>query len=84
MEKRKFLKRMNTLLLISMVVLVILPIISFASLAIIQYIFYGESELLHINTTVIGAINIIACILMPLLWKRTADKVEKLEDKLYR
>lgn len=84
LEKRKFLKRMNTLLLISMVVLVILPIISFASLAIIQYIFYGESELLHINTTVIGAINIIACILMPLLWKRTADKVEKLEDKLYR
>ena len=84
LEKRKFLKRMNNLLLISMAVLVILPIISFASLAIVQYIFYGESNLLHVNTAVIGVINVAACILMPLLWKHTSDKVDKLEDKLDR
>ena len=72
LEKRKFLKRMNNLLLISMAVLVILPII------------YGESNLLHVNTAVIGVINIAACILMPLLWKHTSDKVDKLEDKLDR
>ena len=78
-DKRRFLKKAESLLTVFRVILIAMPISLCASIAAVQYFFYQDNKLLNIVTSLVGLAAIAECILLPILWKGTADKVDKLE-----
>lgn len=81
-DKRRFFNKAESLLTVFRVVLIAIPIVLFIALCIIQYFCYDDSKLLNIATAVIGLASVVECVLLPTLWKQTADKVKAIEEKL--
>lgn len=77
-----FIKKSEQLLFVFQVVLILFPILSIAALAIFQYAYQGNSMLISVITTVIGAANIAECIMIPRSWRTLEDRVKELERKL--
>lgn len=81
-EKRSFLKKAESLLMVFKIVLVAMPITLFIALAIVQYFVYNDSKLLNWVTGIIGIATLLECFLLPVLWKSIDSRLEKVEDQL--
>ena len=81
-DKRRFLKKTESLLLVFRIVLIAMPISLCIAIAIVQYFCYEDSKLLNVVTSLIGLAAVAECILLPILWKSTSDKVDKIEAML--
>lgn len=81
-EKRKFLKKAESLLLVFKVVLIAIPVILFIALAVVQYFFYNDSKLLNIVTGIIGIATVAECIVLPMLWKSIESRLAQVEEQI--
>ena len=81
-SKRIFLKKATSLLTVFRTVLIATPIALCASIAVVQYFFYNDDKLLNIVTGIIGLVSVVECVMLPVLWKTTVDKVAKLEAQM--
>lgn len=81
-DKRKFLKKAESLLMVFRVVLISIPIVLCVAMAIVLYFCYEDSKLLNIVTSIIGLVAIAECVALPILWKNTAERVSAIEEQL--
>lgn len=81
-DKRRFLRKAESLLMIFRVVLIITPIVLCVAMAIVLYFCFEDSKLLNIVTSIIGLVAVAECIMLPILWRNTADRVSAIEEKL--
>lgn len=81
-EKRAFLKKAESLLMVFKIVLVAIPVTLFIALAIVQYFVYDDSKLLNWVTGIIGIATVHECFLLPVLWKSIDSRLEKVEEQL--
>lgn len=81
-ERRSFLKKAESLLLVFKVVLIAIPVILSITIAITAYFAYGDSKLLNIVSSIIGIATIAECILLPILWKNIEERLKNVEDRI--
>lgn len=79
-ERRSFLKKAESLLIVFKVVLIAIPIILSITIAITLYFVYTDSRLLNIVTGIIGIATIAECVLLPILWKSVESRLDKVEE----
>ena len=79
-ERRSFLKKAESLLVVFKVVLIAIPIILSITIAITLYFVYNDSRLLNIVTGIIGIATIAECVLLPILWKSVESRLDKVEE----
>lgn len=81
-DKRRFLKKAEGLLTVFKIVLIAMPVTLCVAIAIVQYFCYKDDDILNIVTSIIGLAAVADCIITPILWKSTADKVDKIESMM--
>ena len=81
-EKRVFLKKAESLLLVFKAVLLAMPITLFIAIAIVQFFFYKDSSLLNIVTGIIGLAAIAECIFIPAMWSKSDNRLSEVEERL--
>ncbi len=79
-ERRSFLKKAESLLVVFKVVLIAIPIILSIAIAITLYFVYNDSRLLNVVTGVIGIVTIAECVLLPILWKSVESRLKEVEE----
>lgn len=82
LEKRQFLKMGEHLLKTMNFILIIIPIVVFAALAIGVKLYNGSSFWLNGAVILIGAASIAEYFSLPFLWKRLETRVQEIEDHL--
>ena len=82
LAKRKFLKTAKSLLKVVNFILIIIPIVVFAAIAIGIRLYNGSNFWLSGAVIAIGAASLAEYFCLPFIWKRLETRVQEIEDHL--